>query len=834
MTKFNKTALSLALSSIMVLASSSVSAATSIIANTGENIAMSEDVDNTSNAGDIVAANGAGAILNTDGHDITTSGNTTSAVNARDGGTVNVIGGKITISGVSANAISSQDGGVVKVSGAEIEVTGENGHGVSADGGTISLDNTNITTTGEKSYGISSETAGASNSETFIKDSVISTEGTQSHGAFVAAGNVEFENSIIKTSGDTARGVSVASSGSVTLNNVEITTTGNNRSDAIVVTSGGEVVGDNVTAHTTGTGSYAAVLGGGNSKLSLSNSELISDTYAALNFTSQTGGKGAEANFENSILKGGTVGIQAGNADGTVNLVSSTVSSDSGVLATGGVGSNLDINASDNTILNGTTTVDAGATLDISLSGNSTWISGGNSVLTNLSLDNSTLIISGDKANPAVGNTVTVEGNYDGNNGKIIFNSVLGDDNSVTDKLVVEGDTSGTTNVQVNNIGGTGSQTVNGIELVSVAGQSDGEFVQDGRIVAGAYEYYLERGDGSNSSNWYLTNTGEGGEPIIRPEGGVYSRNLAAANNMFVSRLQDRLGETHYIDALTGEQKVSSLWVRQEIGKNEAKDSSGQLKTDSDRYIVQLGGDIANWTTNNTNRLHLGLMAGYANQSSETINALSGNKANGSTEGVSVGLYGTWFQDNAEKTGLYLDSWAQYSWFNNKVNGDGLASEKYKSKGFTASLESGYTALIKSSENANYYIQPKAQVVWMGVNADDYVEDNGTVIKTVGDDNIQTRVGIRTYLNKSVENNGKKSTYQPFIEANWIHNSKEYGVQMDDIVLKQDGARNIGEVKLGLEGQANKNTTVWGNVAYQKGSNDYSDAVVKLGVKLAF
>lgn len=31
---------------------------------------------------------------------------------------------------------------------------------------------------------------------------------------------------------------------------------------------------------------------------------------------------------------------------------------------------------------------------------------------------------------------------------------------------------------------------------------------------------------------------------------------------MFITRLHDRLGETQYTDALTGEQRVTSLWMR--------------------------------------------------------------------------------------------------------------------------------------------------------------------------------------------------------------------------------------------------------------------------------
>ncbi|MBW2956051.1 autotransporter outer membrane beta-barrel domain-containing protein, partial [Hafnia paralvei] len=173
------------------------------------------------------------------------------------------------------------------------------------------------------------------------------------------------------------------------------------------------------------------------------------------------------------------------------------------------------------------------------------------------------------------GTTLTVNGNYTGDNGHLQFNTVLGDDSSATDKLIVTGDTSGDTGVSVKNAGGVGDKTLNGIELISVGGQSDGTFTQEGRIVAGAYDYSLVRGKGNNSGNWYLTSQTDPVDPVDpvdptkptdhvnRPEGGSYIANLAAANTLFNTRLHDRLGETQYVDALTGEKKVTSLWLRQ-------------------------------------------------------------------------------------------------------------------------------------------------------------------------------------------------------------------------------------------------------------------------------
>ncbi|CNF86645.1 autotransporter outer membrane beta-barrel domain-containing protein [Yersinia frederiksenii] len=443
------------------------------------------------------------------------------------------------------------------------------------------------------------------------------------------------------------------------------------------------------------------------------------------------------------------------------------------------------------------------------------------------------------------GAALTITDHYVGHEGQLNFNIVLDDDNSITDKLVIAGDTSGTTYVTVNNQGGGGTQTLNGIELITVLGASDGEFVQNGRIVAGAYDYYLNRGIDSNAANWYLNSsipqTGPGETPpvemIERPEASGYSANLAAANNLFITRLHDRLGDTHYIDAFTGEHKVTSLWLRNEGGHNRSRDTQDQLRTQSHRYVMQLGGNLAQWSSDGSDRFYLGIMAGYGNSKSRTESRLSSYRARATVDGYSAGLYGSWYANNIDKTGLYVDSWAQYSWFNNSVNGQNLNTEKYKSKGMTASVESGYTFNVgeNMAKNATYLIQPKAQITWMAIKADDHKETNGTNVSGEGDGNIQTRLGLKAFMNGySDQDKSKNRVYQPFVEANWLHNTKDFGTTMDGMTVKQSGAKNLGELKLGVEGQLNKNMALWGNIGQQVGNKGYSDTALMIGAKYTF
>ncbi len=475
--------------------------------------------------------------------------------------------------------------------------------------------------------------------------------------------------------------------------------------------------------------------------------------------------------------------------------------------------------------------------LDVAIDSASTWNMTANSSLDNINLAGKLNI----DHSGSTFNTLTVNGNWVGNNGTLSLNTALGSDDSSTDLVKIAGDSSGTTMVTVNNAGGTGAKTINGIRVIEVKGRSDGEFVQNSRIAAGAYDYFLGRGS-NDVNNWYLTSSPSDPAPapapeIVRPEAGGYISNLFDANNMFVTRLHDRLGETQYVDALSGEQKVTSMWLRNVVGDNRARDAGGQLKNRSSRHVLQLGGDIAQWTDGGLSRGHVGVMAGYGRGQSTTHSGYTGYKADGVVEGYSAGLYGTWFESERDESGLYADSWVQYSWFDNAVSGQGLAVESYKSKGLTASLETGYT--FKAGENAQkheaYFIQPKAQVTWMGVKADAHHESNGTHVEGGGEGNIQTRLGARAFANiNKARDNDNHQVFQPFVEASWVHNTKPFGVQMDGITVSRDGTDNIAELKIGVEGQLDKGLQIWGNVSQQVGSEHYSDTIAMLGVKYSF
>ncbi|HFQ9141967.1 TPA: autotransporter outer membrane beta-barrel domain-containing protein [Enterobacter cancerogenus] len=70
-----------------------------------------------------------------------------------------------------------------------------------------------------------------------------------------------------------------------------------------------------------------------------------------------------------------------------------------------------------------------------------------------------------------------------------------------------------------------------------------------------------------------------------------------------------------------------------------------------------------------------------------------------------------------------------------------MKSESYKSKGLTGSLDLGYThkpGEFKDSQGSKneWYIQPQAQSIWMGVDADDPWELKGMRSRGEGEGNL--------------------------------------------------------------------------------------------------
>ncbi|WP_343550514.1 autotransporter outer membrane beta-barrel domain-containing protein [Pantoea sp.] len=832
---------------------------------------------------------GAGSTININNSSITTAGSSSEAVYAKNGGTVNLTNTNIFTDRINsyglrtngANATVNYDGGTITTTGPTRTIQAIAGSQINIRNATINSADSAVQALSNSRLDIRDTTINSENMAVDIEGgSKANLEGVtinaNNSGVFVSGTNSQLTaNNVQVNNSNGLFAFQVAFDGSANLDNIEINQVGNAR--GLEVLAGGTATGNNVRINIdssdSGTASHALAIG--NSK---TNQLALSNSQITLNGANSIGAEFSSTPVSNNTLSltdssitatEGTVLLVAFNADTNVNTSGSLLTGatllSAGVNTSGSI-SNVELTGDNGSVFNGDVVIDRANTAKniINLANNSVWhgatdsletlnVSSGsawnvtrNSSVDNLTLDNGTL----DMTAPGTGYSEVTIGNLTSNNGTIDFKTHLEGDDSVTDDLVITGDYSGNSNIVVKNAGGTGAQTLNGIELIRVDGDINGTFAQQGRIVAGAYDYHLVQ----DGNKWLLRDDmvgaigGESGAPVIgdgitpvksapitRPETGSYAANLAAANTLFTTSLDDRLGETHYVGA-DGNKHSTSLWLRNAGGHTRFSDSSGQLKTTGNRYVMQLGGDIAQWSSNGDDRFHLGVMGGYANAQSNTRSSVTGYSAKGEVHGYSTGVYATWLQDNAEQTGAYVDSWMLYNWFDNSVKGQDIAPESYKSKGITASLEAGYSVkMAELTERSSFYLQPKAQVTWMGVQADDHQERNGTRVVGEGNNNVQTRLGMRAYIKgHNAIDDGKNRTFEPFIEANWIHNTETFGSSLNGVTVKQAGARNLGEVKVGVDAKLNNAVNLWGNIGQQMGDKGYSDSSAMVGVKVNF
>ncbi|PVL80799.1 fibronectin-binding autotransporter adhesin ShdA [Salmonella enterica] len=450
------------------------------------------------------------------------------------------------------------------------------------------------------------------------------------------------------------------------------------------------------------------------------------------------------------------------------------------------------------------------------------------------------------------GNTLYVDGNYTGNGGSLYLNTVLGDDDSATDKLVITGDASGTTDLYINGIG-DGAQTTNGIEVVDVGGVSTSDaFVLKNEVNASLYTYRLYWNESDN--DWYLaskaqsddddsggddtpsdggddggnvTPPDDGGDvtppdhggdvaPQYRADIGAYMGNQWMARNLQMQTLYDREG-SQYRNA------DGSVWARFKAGKAESEAVSGNIDMDSNYSQFQLGGDILAWG-NGQQSFTVGVMASYINADTDS----TGNRgADGSqftssanVDGYNLGIYATWFADAQTHSGAYVDSWYQYGFYNNSVESGDAGSESYDSTANAVSLETGYRYDIALNNGNTVSLTPQAQVVWQNYSADSVKDNYGTRIDGQDGDSWTTRLGLRVdgKLYK-----GSRTVIQPFAEANWLHTSDDVSVSFDDATVKQDLPANRAELKVGLQADIDKQWSVRAQVAGQTGSNDFGD-----------
>ncbi|MEN5106060.1 autotransporter outer membrane beta-barrel domain-containing protein [Brucella anthropi] len=662
-----------------------------------------------------------------------------------------------------------------------------------------------------------------------------------------------------------------------------------------------DTVGGNVTVNSAGTVTGDAILGLGNDTFNLAGGSYTGDIYGddrddpqsndgianhegndTFNWTggklaggfygqdgSDTATVSASTYDGSQVLDGGDdTSVTDGMID-TLTLKGVTAATNGGKIANWEVvkldGANLSINdgawhvgepdeGTTGVFLNNGSTLDGMASLDfdgnMTIASTSTFVGTGDGA--------GVYSFSGDVTNAgtittvddAVGDVVIVGGNYNGNGGQMLFDVVLGDDSSKTDMVVINGDTSGTTNVGVNNVGGAGAQSNEGIRIIEVNGASNGYFSLIGdytvggkqAVVAGAYAYQLYQGGTSTPTdgNWYLRSQLKPTEPETPlyqagvPSYEAYPQALLGLNG--VPTLQQRVGNRFW--AGNGNKVVAQgadpvgtpyaapeeagvaiegngVWGRIEGAHNSIEPRFSTSATDYDQNVFKLQAGIDGLLTEtDSGKLIGGITIHYAHGKTD-INSVYGD-GEIRTDGYGFGGTLTWYGEN----GFYLDGQGQVTWYTSDLNSllaNTSLTDGNDGFGYTLSLESGKRIAIDPA----WSLTPQAQLVYSNVDFDAFTDVFGSRVSIDRGESLQGRLGLTLDHENSWQNDkglldrthvyGIANLYYEFLEGTKVDVQGVSFASRNDRVwggLGIGGTYNWDDDKYSIYGEGLVNTSL--------------------------
>jgi outer membrane autotransporter protein len=459
-----------------------------------------------------------------------------------------------------------------------------------------------------------------------------------------------------------------------------------------------------------------------------------------------------------------------------------------------------------------------------------------------------------DMLNNSVGTMTTITGNYAGVAGSTLkMDTVLGNDASATDKLIINGNTTGTTSLSVNNVGGTGAQTVEGIQVVQVDGASSGTFALTSPVQAGSYEYQLFQGGTSTPTDgdWYLRSTLLACEitntcpvvppvepeppviPIYRP--GVANYVVAQTSNadlgyLALDTLHQRIGEQR---TLTTDNPQT--WVRAIAGYT-SNNGKNRFEYDQTTVGFQIGQDLLHDTTGSGTQQRAGLTTQYLRGNVDTrdrvrpIARLSEDTGHIQSTAYGLGAYYT----RMTNQGAYVDLVAQVNRLDNQFNDAYGSSSKQKGWQEGLSAEVGKpVAQIKG-----WTLEPQAQLSYLHAHYGAFA-DQFSKISSLNTDHLRARLGLRVYKERHPDSS---KTAQYYAIANIHHDlispeSVELAAlnSEDRVGVSERYDRTSWEVGAGVQHPLSKNTYFYGDARYEQSFGDRKHSgKITFGIKSSF
>ena len=453
-------------------------------------------------------------------------------------GTIGLDDSSITTSGARShgllsdgrNRTSTLPDSLISLSGGSVTTHGDDAFGASAlDTGHVTLQETHVQTTGARASGVSAISGGTI--DTTGGSIATSGQGAAAMGASDAGTVLTTHATTLATSGDQSLGVSVQQGASAVVSGGSIATTGA-QSAGVMAASGATLALSDTTVNTSGSASHGAVLSGSGG-LTMTNTTLMATgesahglfadaqhASGARDSVSLTGGSIQSAQGSAVRVDGASLDV---HADGDAQLSGITLLE----VTTDAAGSHaaVSLSATDNVTLSGDIAADAQSSVDVALNRAATWTGAARNVGALSVSDGAVWNVNGDSnvasASMAGGSvdfvrssdgtfkTLNVAGGWNasasnGRNPSVTLNTTLNEggalSNQKTDRLLIAGDASGSTtlNVRAQGAGAVTSTSATpganeGISLVQVGGNASAKSfeLQNGYVAVGPLQYRL-------------------------------------------------------------------------------------------------------------------------------------------------------------------------------------------------------------------------------------------------------------------------------------------------------------------------------------------------------
>lgn len=112
-------------------------------------------------------------------------------------------------------------------------------------------------------------------------------------------------------------------------------------------------------------------------------------------------------------------------------------------------------------------------------------------------------------------------------------------------------------------------------------------------------------------------------------------------------------------------------------------------------------------------------------------------------------------------------------------------------------------------------IEPQAQVIYQGVQQDDFTAANHARVSQSQGDDIQTRLGLHSEWRTAVH-------VTPTLDLNYYYDPHSTKIEEDGSTISDEAVKQRGEIKVGVTGNISQRVSLRGSVAWQKGSDDFA------------